>query len=193
VVVVIMVGVLLPTGPLGVDWSWSEWMRDMQADALHQLALVLNRLGRGVGRALSLAAIVVALVLARRWWSLAAFAAAETLTPLASNLAKHFVARPRPGHELLHVTGSSFPSGHAAYAGATCVALVLLYARSSRHPRIWWAVAGLVIAGMAWSRTYLEVHWLTDAIAGALLGVGMALLSFAGEQLIRLHPPPHGR
>jgi membrane-associated phospholipid phosphatase len=148
VIVVIIIGVLLPAGPLGVDRSWSEWMRDTQTHALHQLALVLNRLGRGVGRALSLAAIGVALAMARRWWALAAFAAAENLTPLASNLAKHLVARPRPEQDLLHVAGSSFPSGHAAYAGTTCVALVLLYARSSRRPRIWWwAVAGSLSPG----------------------------------------------
>jgi undecaprenyl-diphosphatase len=184
VAVVVLIGLVLPAGPLGIDGRWSEWMRDTQTHAPHQLALVFNWLGRGIGRALSLAAIGVALAAARRWWALAAFAAAESLTPLASNLTKHLVARPRPDQELLHVTGSSFPSGHTAYAGATCAALVLLYTRSSRHRRILWATAGLAIAGMAWSRTYLEVHWLTDVIAGALLGVGVTLLSFAGEQLI---------
>ena len=29
--------------------------------------------------------------------------------------------------------------------------------------------------GMMWSRTYLHVHWLTDTIAGALLGLVVAL------------------
>ena len=52
-------------------------MRDTQTHALHQLALVFNWLGRGIGRTLSLAAIGVALAIARRWWALAAFAAAE--------------------------------------------------------------------------------------------------------------------
>ena len=179
VVIVIIIGLLLPAGPRAVDRSWSEWMHDTQTHALHQLALIFNWLGRGIGRALSLAAIGVALAIARRWWALAAFAAAESLTPLASNLTKHLVARPRPQHELLHVTGSSFPSGHAAYAGATAVALVLLYTRPGTHRLAWWTLAALAIAGMAWSRTYLHVHWLTDTVAGALLGVGVTLITFA--------------
>ena len=37
---------------------------------------------------------------------------------------------------------------------------------------------------MAWSRTYLQVHWLLDVIAGSLLGSGVTLLVFAGLQLI---------
>jgi hypothetical protein len=41
---------------------------------------VFNYLGRGLGRALSLAAIGVALVLTRRWPAPLAFAAAEALT-----------------------------------------------------------------------------------------------------------------
>jgi undecaprenyl-diphosphatase len=40
----------------------------------------------------------------------------------------------------------------------------------------------VVVAGMAWSRTYLQVHWLTDAAAGAILGLGVALAVFAAAQ-----------
>ncbi len=43
-------------------------------------------------------------------------------------------------------------------------------------------LAGLGIAGMAWSRTYLQVHWLSDVTAGAMLGVGVALLVFGAVQ-----------
>jgi undecaprenyl-diphosphatase len=35
---------------------------------------------------------------------------------------------------------------------------------------------------MAWSRTYLQLHWLSDVVAGSLLGVGMALAVFGGTQ-----------
>jgi membrane-associated phospholipid phosphatase len=44
-------------------------------------------------------------------------------------------------------------------------------------------LASLGVVGMAWSRTYLQVHWLTDVIAGALLGSGISLLVFAIAQL----------
>ena len=88
---------------------------------------------------------------------------------------------------MLHANGSSFPSGHAAYAGATTVALVLLFTLPGRRLRFW-LLAALVTAGMAWSRTQLQVHWLSDAISGALLGVGVALACFASAQLIRAEP-----
>ena len=37
---------------------------------------------------------------------------------------------------------------------------------------------------MAWSRTYLQVHWLLDVVAGSLLGAGVALVVFAALQLL---------
>ena len=43
-------------------------------------------------------------------------------------------------------------------------------------------LALLGIVGMAWSRTYLEAHWLSDVIGGSLLGVGVALVVFALAQ-----------
>ena len=66
----------------------------------------------------------------------------------------------------------------------TCIALVLLFTSPPRRTR-WWLLAALGIAGMAWSRTYLHVHWLSDVIGGVLLGTGIALTTFAAAQMSR--------
>jgi undecaprenyl-diphosphatase len=181
---VALIGLFIPTQPLAIDQRWSEAMSDIPSAALHHLALIFNYLGRGLGRALSIAAIGLALLLTRRWRALLAFAATEALTPLAVNLLKHILDRPRPPNAMLHANGSSFPSGHAAYAGATAVALVLLFTRPGSERLIWWSLAALATAGMAWSRTYLQLHWLSDVVSGAVLGTGVTLASFALAQLI---------
>ena len=185
---VVLIGLFIPSQPLAIDQRWSEAMSDVPSAALHHLALIFNYLGRGLGRALSIAAIGLVLLLTRRWRALLAFAATEALTPLAVNLLKHIVDRPRPPGAMLHANGSSFPSGHAAYAGATAVALVLLFTRPGGQRLIWWLVAALATAGMAWSRTYLQLHWLSDVISGALLGIGVTIVSFALAQLIPPDP-----
>ena len=61
ILLVVLIGALIPARPLAIDQSWSEWMSDIQGAALHHLALVFNWLVRGLGRALTLAAIGVAL------------------------------------------------------------------------------------------------------------------------------------
>ncbi len=181
---VLLLALLIPEGPLTIDSRWAELMQDIETPFLTHVALVFNALGHGIWRAVTLAGIGLALLLARRWAALAAFAAGEALTPLLSNLIKLAVGRERPPGRMLEAHGTSFPSGHAAYAGATAVALVLLYSRPGRERRLWFAVAAAAIAAMAWSRTYLQVHWLSDALAGAALGVAVALLSFGSVQLI---------
>jgi membrane-associated phospholipid phosphatase len=180
--IVVLIAVLVPAGPLGLDRSWSEAMHDLEAPLLTNLALVFNWLGRGVGRAIALTLFGLLLLRQRRWLALGALAVAESLAPLLSTLLKVLVGRARPPDGLVHPVGPSFPSGHATYAGATCVALVLLFTTPNTHRRWWWALAGLGVVGMAWSRTYLQVHWLTDVIAGALLGSGVSLLVFAIAQ-----------
>ena len=179
---VVLIAILVPPGPLGLDRSWSEAMHHLETPLLTDLALVFNWLGRGVGRALALTLVGLLLLHRRRWLALVAFAVAESLAPLLSALLKVLVDRARPPDGLVHPVGASFPSGHATYAGATCVALVLLFTTPGTRRRWWWALATLGVVGMAWSRTYLQVHWLTDVIAGALLGSGVSLLVFASAQ-----------
>ena len=98
---------------------------------------------------------------------------------------KILVGRPRPPDGLVDPVGSSFPSGHAAYGAATCIGLVLLFTNPGRRRRIWWVLAALGMLGMAWSRTYLQVHWLSDVVGGTLLGIGISLIVFGSTIVTR--------
>jgi len=181
---VLLLAILLPDGPLGIDERWSELMRDAETSLLTHVALVFNAVGHGILRALTTAGVGLVLLIRHRRAALLAFVIAEALTPLLVNVIKLLVGRERPPGAMIEAHGSSYPSGHAAYAGATAVILVLLFTKPGLHRRAWWAVAAVATAGMAWSRTYLQVHWLSDAVAGATLGAAVALLSLAVVQIL---------
>jgi undecaprenyl-diphosphatase len=186
---VVLLALFVPSHPLAVDRHWSQWMTDVQTPGLEHAARALNDVGRGLVRVLPLVAVGLLLLVARRWLALLAFALTESLTPLLSSVVKQLVDRPRPPGGLVHLSDFSFPSGHAAYAGATCAALVLLFTSPGSSRRVWAALAACGIVAMAWSRTYLQVHWLSDALAGSLLGVGIALLVFGVVQRGLSRPP----
>lgn len=63
---------------------------------------------------------------------------------------------------------SSFPSGHTAMAVAGAVAGSQLLSRSAW---VWWPLAAVV----AVSRVYLGVHWPSDVVAGAVVGLGVSV------------------
>ena len=181
--VVVLMALVVPAEPLRLDQRWSEAMRDIRTPLLTDLALVFNALGpRPRLGAIAHSGRRRAYV-RRRLFALLVFAATEAVTSLSSTLLKILVGRPRPPDGLVHPVGSSFPSGHAAYAGATCVALVLLFTVPGPRRRWWWGLAALGVLGMAWSRTYLQVHWLSDVVGGSLLGIGVVLAVFGGAQL----------
>ena len=177
------IAALVPVGPFPLDESWSDAMRRMHTPRLEQLALRFDWLGRAVGVIMLLLAVGLILGWARRWLALITFAVAEGTSAVLSAVSKALLERPRPPDGVLHPISTSFPSGHTSYASVTCVALVLLFTRPGAGRRAWWIAALLGIAGMGWSRTFLHVHWLSDVIAGGLLGAGVALVVFGGAQL----------
>lgn len=98
------------------------------------------------------------------------------IVTVLTELIKILVDRPRPLDELTNVntilsaSGPSFPSAHASRAFAVAALLFLRVPRRS-------GILAVVIASLiAVSRVYLGVHWPTDVLAGAVLGIILAYL-----------------
>jgi membrane-associated phospholipid phosphatase len=95
---------------------------------------------------------------------------------IVNPLLKLVFHRPRPELAYVHLDSYSFPSGHAA--GSAAVYALVLYLLV-RRARVQWqvlAAAGYVIlvASIGFSRLYLEVHYLSDVLAGLSLGAAWA-------------------
>jgi membrane-associated phospholipid phosphatase len=159
----------------GVDdavWRFAGAVRNRPTTAV---AVVLSWLGSAlVNWPLRIAALLL-LAWRRHWLRLAAFGLAVLTSELLIGTMKAAIDRPRPPDSLIATSGSSFPSGHAVATAVTAVGLVLVLAPPG--PRRWrWEVNAVVLTSvMALSRVYLRAHWLTDTVAGALLGAGLAL------------------
>jgi undecaprenyl-diphosphatase len=120
-------------------------------------------------------AIAGFLALRRRWWHFAAFVFAIVLSEISIGTLKALYDRVRPAGSLVHTSGGSFPSGHAVAATVTVVAAVIALFPEGSGRYAWGAVAVAFSLVMGLSRAYLLAHWLSDAVAGVLLGTSVAL------------------
>lgn len=100
---------------------------------------------------------------------------------VVDGLAKPFIDRARPTRTAASTrtlppasTTASFPSGHAtsSFAGAMAVARMWPAGRV-----VWWTLAALI----AYSRIYFGHHYPLDVVAGALVGVAIALWVLGGR------------
>ena len=168
-----------------VDDAFLRTMVSHRSGFLTALARVLNVMG-AVTVILPVRLVVAGfLALRRRWWHLAAFVLAVILSEATIGLVKGLYDRVRPVGSLVHTSGASFPSGHAVATSTTAVAIVIALFPRGPHRWVWGAVAAGLAFVMTLSRAYLAAHWLSDAIAGTLLGTSVALDSALFVQWIR--------
>jgi undecaprenyl-diphosphatase len=100
---------------------------------------------------------------------------------LSSSVIKYWLERPRPCHALHNVhllvscgSGFSFPSSHAVNNFAAALILAFFFPRAK-----WWFFGFAAI--VAFSRIYVGVHYPSDVIGGAVIGLfcaGSVLLAF---------------
>ena len=96
------------------------------------------------------------------------------------------VVRPPREFWLTAASAGSFPSGHVANTTAFIVVSVLLLSQiHSRQKRIFQTVGVVVCVAMAWSRVALNVHWLSDVVAGWFVGTATAFVVLQLVQRIK--------
>ena len=112
-----------------------------------------------------------------------------------ATLLKHIVHRPRPEHAVYLEQSFSFPSGHATIAVALygCLLYLLLPHVHFRGGKIVaWIIGGIIVLGSGWSRMELGVHYLSDVLAGYVLGgVWLWVTIYCMKKLHSRSLPPH--
>ena len=128
-------------------------------------------------------------------WQAMLISSSLLTTIISVHVAKLMFRRPRPSTtELLVAMPSdwSFPSAHTAQATAFFLSVTLI-AFQILHP-VWAtlvALLSLLIVGIVgYSRIYLQVHYVSDVLAGMVLA---ALIVSAVRFIIPLLPWLHGK
>ncbi|MES2059661.1 MAG: bifunctional DedA family/phosphatase PAP2 family protein [Patescibacteria group bacterium] len=126
------------------------------------------------------AVILILLLLNKKRWKDASFAAfALGIGMILVNILKAVFQRPRPVLPFLHVTGTSFPSGHAAMAAIFGVVLYYTSLRkiqSNRSRSLAILASCLVVFAIGLSRVYLNVHFASDVLGGYFVGIFFGIL-----------------
>ena len=164
------------------QWHWLDVTDRSALDALHTFGIAhpgwvafwdvfCTVLGPTAFRLFALALIVVAL--ARRNLRAALFLVISVeLSGLVSEAAKAAANRPRPAEALVHAPTTSFPSGHALGVMVGVLALLTVVLPVVRRPlRVWLiAVGAIVVVAIGLGRVVLNVHHVSDVLAGWALG-----------------------
>ena len=159
-------------GPTRFDFRVIDLAERTRSDVGVDIAEMVTRLGTA---SLVFALVAVALVLLawrRRPYELFVLLIGTALVYAGVHITKDAVDRPRLADPLVDTMGSSFPSGHAAYA-TTYVALGVIAARvlpnlASKAALVVSTVVVAFVVGA--SRAYLNAHYYSDVVAGWALG-----------------------
>lgn len=141
-----------------VSWVFGPWVFRAVAAAWVIVIFCLPSSPVGRGPALALAIMVLS----------------GGLVPVG---VKALVDRARPPEALVTAAQSSFPSAHAfAVVVAVGAALVFMRSRESREKGVFWVVGAVIVMLVCAARVLLAVHYVSDVIAGAALGIAWVAL-----------------
>ena len=160
------------------EFAFLDWLQQFHNPVLDALAVFLNYAGEH--GEIWIAFTLLLLLFRRTRKAGCAMATALVLYLLAGDcILKPLFARPRPCDLNTSITmlvarphGHSFPSGHTASGVAAAYALWL-------QNRKLGAPALVLAAFIAFTRLYLYVHFPTDVLGGAVLGIALGAAASA--------------
>ncbi len=124
-----------------------------------------------------------------RWRSAAIMLISILSSFVLFSFMKEFFMRARPENALQILSDPSFPSGHATMAAAFFFVCAYLFSRKIKYwvwRELFIVFCAVVTIAIGLSRIVLNVHWVSDVIAGWALGIFCAsasiiLVRYVGE------------
>jgi undecaprenyl-diphosphatase len=175
-----------------LDADLAEWVSTSLPGMLEWLARPFSWLGGWIG--ITAIGIVLGIVLVREhaWLDFAFLLATFAGSAVIVAVLKAWFDRPRPdlGSVVELPSSASFPSGHATAGVASLGAAAVLVAERlpSHRARVWlWSI--VVVGGVAvgLSRIALNVHYLTDVVAGWCFGIAWLAACLLARDAISEH------
>ena len=152
---------------------------EVESPFLTPIAETLDLAGGVVAMAVFAAVIAAVLWRSNRRVAAIVWLATMILGQGFSSLLKLAYERPRPSMPLHLESTWSFPSGHTLTAAIVAAGLTYLFSGGPVPKTIGW----VWVVAMAASRLYLRVHWMSDVVAGALIGFAVVLGVFMLESM----------
>ncbi|MCD6542386.1 MAG: phosphatase PAP2 family protein [Thermoplasmata archaeon] len=166
--IVLSVSILHDSAISRLDINVSNFMRDIENPSLTDTMILLTRLGEWYGIVFISALTVLALMYGKRKRDALIFSLFLIVGFLLESIAKIATQRERPPYGIIHVSGYSFPSGHAMMTALLFLLICYLYRK-----RLLYIISIFIVSLVGFSRIYLNVHWLSDVIAGYALAICM--------------------
>ncbi|MDP3535199.1 MAG: bifunctional DedA family/phosphatase PAP2 family protein [Halomonas sp.] len=180
-------------GPLLMDLQAQRLFNWLSNDVLVTSSLILADIGDKLGITALLIPWGLWFLVHKRWDAFYHWGAAVGGIALLNTLGKAIFGRERP-FTPDHLTGSlAYPSAHTSTSVVVIgLAAAFLVAGLPRKRHFWVYWLAIVLATpMALSRLVIGVHWLSDLIGGALLGlVVCALVRLSWQRRYRPPFPP---
>jgi undecaprenyl-diphosphatase len=178
-----------------LDAEVAEWVAASLPGWVEAPARPFSWLGGWIGITALTTAAVVFLARERNWLDVCFVLVAVVGSQLAVALLKASFDRPRPdaGSAVELPSSASFPSGHATAGVAALGAFTVLAAERlpSRRARarLWAGAVGLGLA-VGLSRIALNVHFVTDVLAGWCLGIAWLAACLLVRERLSSRPSP---
>jgi undecaprenyl-diphosphatase len=142
-------------------------------NGLISFAYIVSAVGSPISLGIISILLITLLLIEGRYRFMILLSSSTLFALILTWIIKNLVERARPLDAIVYLSDYSFPSGHTVFATVFFLNIMYFFWKKSYHHIYVYVsvlcVTAMVLIGM--SRIILSVHWVTDVLAGYMIGV----------------------